>query len=88
MERARSDLSRQLRPADQRPPGRVDRALGIFDQVIVGGGRQSGQAPALFTVAERVAMISEVLAGRERASVESYRGLTVDFARSKGRGRW
>jgi pantetheine-phosphate adenylyltransferase len=62
----------------------VERALGIFDRLIVAVLANPDKRSPLFTVEERVQMIKESLEGEERASVESFRGLTVDFARSRG----
>jgi pantetheine-phosphate adenylyltransferase len=62
----------------------VERALGIFDRLIVAVLANPDKRSPLFTVDERVEMIKESLQGEERVSVESFRGLTVDFARSRG----
>jgi pantetheine-phosphate adenylyltransferase len=62
----------------------VERALAIFDRVIVAvAGNPDKRAP-FFTVDERVEMIRESLEGCAGAEVDSYTGLTVDFARSRG----
>ncbi len=58
------------------------RAVGVFDRVIVvvlSNTRKAG----LFTHAERVEMIHAVVAS-DRVSVESFSGLTADFARMRG----
>jgi pantetheine-phosphate adenylyltransferase len=62
----------------------VDRALGIFDRVIVAVAANPDKRQPLFTVDERVRLIQESLKGRERAEATSYTGLTVEFARSCG----
>ena len=62
----------------------VDRALGIFDRLIVAVAANPDKRQPLFTVDERVKLIRESLKGRERADVTSYTGLTVEFARSRG----
>jgi pantetheine-phosphate adenylyltransferase len=62
----------------------VERALGIFDNLIVAVLANPDKRSPLFTVEERIEMIKESLQGEARASVESFRGLTVDFARSRG----
>ncbi len=62
----------------------VDRALGIFDRLIVAVAANPDKRQPLFTVEERVALIRASLNGRDRAEVTSYRGLTVEFARSRG----
>ena len=62
----------------------VDRALGIFDELIVAVAANPDKRKPLFTVAERVRLIKQSLKGRERARVTSYTGLTVEYARSCG----
>ena len=62
----------------------VDRALGIFDKLIVAVAANPEKRQPLFTVEERVSLIRESLKGRDRAVVTSYQGLTVEFARSQG----
>lgn len=67
----------------------VERALTIFDTVIVAVVSQTRKS-ALFTVDERVAMISEYFASnlgrvdRERVRVESFSGLLVEYVRKAG----
>ena len=62
----------------------VDRALNIFDRLIVAVAANPEKRQPLFTVEERVRLIQESLKGRERAEVTSFTGLTVEFARSRG----
>jgi pantetheine-phosphate adenylyltransferase len=62
----------------------VERALGIFDSLIVAVLANPDKRSPLFSVEQRVAMIREVLDGQDRVEVESFKGLTVDFARSRG----
>ena len=62
----------------------VDRALGIFDKLIVAVAANPDKRQPLFTVDERMELIRASLKGRERVEVASFTGLTVEFARSKG----
>ncbi|HLZ95978.1 MAG TPA: pantetheine-phosphate adenylyltransferase [Candidatus Dormibacteraeota bacterium] len=62
----------------------VDRALGIFDRLIVAVAANPDKRQPLFTVDERVKLIGESLKTRERVEVTSFTGLTVEFARSRG----
>jgi pantetheine-phosphate adenylyltransferase len=62
----------------------VDRALGIFDKLIVAVAANPDKRQPLFTVEERMQLISASLKGRERVEVTSFKGLTVEFARSLG----
>jgi pantetheine-phosphate adenylyltransferase len=61
----------------------IDRALQIFDGVIVAVAKNS-EKNALFTVPERQALLSQVLADRPKASVETFDGLLVDYVRQRG----
>ena len=62
----------------------VDRALGIFDKLIIAVAANPEKRQPLFTVEERVDLIRASLNGRERAEVSTYKGLTVEYARSQG----
>lgn len=56
----------------------IDRALNLFDEVIVAVVRNPSKTP-LFTLEERKEIIQKVLPGRDRLRVESFSGLLVDF---------
>jgi pantetheine-phosphate adenylyltransferase len=62
----------------------VERALGIFDHLIVAVAANPDKRQPLFTVDERVRLITEALKGHDRVEVASYTGLTVEYARSRG----
>jgi pantetheine-phosphate adenylyltransferase len=62
----------------------VDRALGIFDRLIVAVAANPEKRKPLFTVEERMRLIAASLKGRENVEVASFKGLTVEFARSRG----
>ena len=62
----------------------VERALNIFDRVVVAVLANPEKRAGLFTAPERVEMIREALKAQERVEVESFQGLTVEYARSKG----
>ena len=62
----------------------VERALGIFDKLIIAVLANPDKRSPLFSVEERVEMIRESLDADSRVEVESFTGLTVDFARSRG----
>jgi pantetheine-phosphate adenylyltransferase len=61
----------------------IDRALKIFDGVIVAVARNS-EKNALFTVNERIALLTQILEDRPQAKVETFDGLLVDFVRKRG----
>lgn len=58
----------------------TDRALAIFDKVIIGIGFNENKS-SFIDVKERVETIENVYKSNPRISVEAYTGLTVDFAR-------
>ncbi len=58
------------------------RAAKIFDHLVVAILRNSSKDP-LFTVEERVAMLSEGTAEFNNVSVSTFDGLLVDFAREQ-----
>jgi cytidyltransferase-like protein len=62
----------------------VVRALGIFDQLIVAVAANPEKREPLFTVEERMSLISAALKGKDRVEVASFTGLTVEYARSRG----
>jgi pantetheine-phosphate adenylyltransferase len=61
----------------------LERALGLFDKVIVTVANNSSKAP-LFSGDERVALIREIIDERKytNASVVRFDGLLVNFARN------
>jgi pantetheine-phosphate adenylyltransferase len=59
----------------------INRALKIFDEVIIAVAHNEQKNP-LFTVEERVAMIKSVMKDNTRATVDTFDGLLVDYARS------
>ena len=62
----------------------IDRGMKIFDELIIAIGR-SPVKNQLFTPEERVEMIAELIRERQMTgvSVESFEGLTVEYAASK-----
>ena len=62
----------------------VERALGIFDRLIVAVAANPDKRQPLFSVEERIELISAALKGRDRVEVSSFTGLTVEYARSLG----
>jgi pantetheine-phosphate adenylyltransferase len=61
----------------------INRGLRIFDEVIIAVARNSTKN-ALFTIEERVDLITKVLAGNGRAMVDTFDGLLVNYVQSKG----
>lgn len=58
----------------------ADRALHIFDRLVIGVGNNV-QKPGDTSAEKRVEQIASIYAGNDKVIVESYSGLTVDFAR-------
>jgi pantetheine-phosphate adenylyltransferase len=60
----------------------INRGAKLFDELIVAVGK-SPLKNQLFTPEERVEMIAELVKGLAGVSVESFEGLTVEYARQK-----
>ena len=61
----------------------VERALKLFDEVVIAIGINEQKA-GWIAVEERVRSLQEYYKGQARVRVESYAGLTADYARSIG----
>ncbi|MHC4602458.1 MAG: pantetheine-phosphate adenylyltransferase [Planctomycetota bacterium] len=60
----------------------INRGIKLFDELIIAVGR-SPVKNQLFTPQERVEMIAELIADMPGVSVESFDGLTVEYAAKK-----
>ncbi|MHC4694009.1 MAG: pantetheine-phosphate adenylyltransferase [Planctomycetota bacterium] len=60
----------------------INRGVKLFDELIIAVGR-SPVKNQLFTPQERVQMIAELIADMPGVSVESFDGLTVEYAAKK-----
>lgn len=60
----------------------INRALKIFDEVIIAVARNERKSP-MFTIEERVNLIQSVLKDNERVKVDTFDGLLVDYVRSR-----
>lgn len=60
----------------------VHRGLEIFDTVIIAAASNS-EKNSLFSVAERIEMITELVADNPRVLVETFDGLLVDYVVAK-----
>jgi pantetheine-phosphate adenylyltransferase len=60
----------------------IERALEIFDRVIVAVAANAEKTP-LFTVEERLTIIREVFRHRPNVQVDTFEGLLVEYARQK-----
>lgn len=61
----------------------INRALRIFEKVIVAVGQNPAKAP-LFSTEERLQMIRDAIPSEKPVELESFDCLLVDFARSHG----
>jgi len=60
----------------------IERGLNVFDEIVVAVLENPKKAP-LFSTKERMIMIRALFEGRPNIRVESFRGLLVEFARSR-----
>jgi pantetheine-phosphate adenylyltransferase len=58
----------------------IDRAIPLFDKIIVGIGKNTTKAP-MFSPEKRLAWITEIYGGRQSVEGAIYEGLTVDFCK-------
>jgi pantetheine-phosphate adenylyltransferase len=61
----------------------LERALKLFDRVVVAIAENVRKTP-LFTVAERRAMITAAVAHNRGIEVDTFEGLLVNYAKSRG----
>ena len=62
----------------------IARGAKIVDELVVAILRNSDKGEPLFSVAERLEMISAEIQGYKNVSVTTFDGLLVDFARAQG----
>ena len=61
----------------------IVRAAGLFDELVIGVLNNSAKTP-LFSVKERVNILKKATSGISNVRVQSFEGLSVDFARQCG----
>lgn len=61
----------------------LERAVNLFDEVIVAVLTNPSKTP-LFTVKERIDLITQIVQNQERVRIESFSGLLVEFAERAG----
>jgi pantetheine-phosphate adenylyltransferase len=61
----------------------IDRALPLFDKLIIGIGRNVNKQP-MFTEEQRLDWIKEIYAGNDKVDAVVYEGLTVDCCKKVG----
>ena len=63
----------------------VNRALGLFDKIIIAVGYNSNK-PGYFPLEKRIAWINEIFKDNKKIEVDTYEGLTVDFCKKVNAG--
>ncbi|WP_295117293.1 pantetheine-phosphate adenylyltransferase [uncultured Chitinophaga sp.] len=58
----------------------IDRAIDLFDELVIGIGINSGKQP-MYSIEQRVAWIKEIYKDQPKIKVASYEGLTVNFCK-------
>src|SRR5450631_1496362 len=61
----------------------IDRALPLFDKLVIGIGRNSNKV-AMFSEEQRLAWIREIYKNNKAVEVLAYDGLTVECCRQVG----
>ncbi|MFI3281227.1 MAG: pantetheine-phosphate adenylyltransferase [Rikenellaceae bacterium] len=61
----------------------VEQALLLFDRVVVAVGYNTAKS-SFMSVEARMDLIKDLYASNDRVDVDSYEGLTVDYASSRG----
>ncbi|ACG73342.1 pantetheine-phosphate adenylyltransferase [Anaeromyxobacter sp. K] len=61
----------------------IQRGLNLFDRLVVAVANNPQKSP-MFTVDERKALIREAVGNDPRVEVDSFDGLMVDYARTRG----
>lgn len=61
----------------------INRALPLFDKIVVGIGVNSGKSP-MFTAEQRMAWVNEIYKNEPKVSSKTYEGLTIDFCNELG----
>jgi pantetheine-phosphate adenylyltransferase len=67
--------------------GHIDvalRAARIFDNLVLAVYRESDKPGAMFSISERIELAREAVKSSPNISVDSFSGLTVDYARALG----
>ncbi|PUZ21731.1 pantetheine-phosphate adenylyltransferase [Chitinophaga parva] len=61
----------------------IDRALHLFDQMVIGVGVNATKVP-MFPLEQRIAWMQEIYKDQPKVKVMAYEGLTVKFCQSIG----
>lgn len=61
----------------------LERAVSLFDRVVIAVAKDTTKVP-LFSVDERVALLQEVTADLPTVEVDTFEGLTIEYAKKIG----
>jgi pantetheine-phosphate adenylyltransferase len=61
----------------------IDRALPLFDKIVIGIGRNSNKQP-MFSEQQRIDWLTEIYKGNDKVEAVLYDGLTVDCCKKIG----
>jgi pantetheine-phosphate adenylyltransferase len=61
----------------------INRALPLFDKIVVGIGINSGKNP-MFSATQRMAWVNEIYKDEPKVSSQTYEGLTINFCNQIG----
>ena len=61
----------------------IERALPLFDKIVVGIGINSSKQP-MFSPEQRIDWIKDIFKNEPKVAVTSYSGLTIDFCKEIG----
>lgn len=61
----------------------INRALPLFDKIVVGIGVNSGKSP-MFSAEQRMAWVNEIFKDEPKISSVTYEGLTINFCNQIG----
>ena len=62
----------------------VERAIPIFDRVIIAVAKDTGGKPTLFSIEERTQMLLEATKNYPKAEVHSFSGLLTEYVKKVG----
>ena len=61
----------------------VERGLNLFDKIIIAISYNQSGKKSFFSIEERLSIIKEIFKGEKRVMVEPFKGLLVDYVKSK-----
>lgn len=62
----------------------VERAIPIFDRVIIAVAKDTGGKPTLFSIEERIQMLRDATKDYPKTEVDSFSGLLIEYVQKVG----